>query len=410
MNRTFFNKIKLNVISFNKVGEILRRVGEIQEPKEPKNFIKFAPYSGDVYPENFTPQPISIEADGDGGIIVFDDNVTEITVGSEAFCNAIPSSIEFCENVRYISSTAFDNCKYIEIKFNSMTPPEFIEGFGNITAAYELNGIIYHPTGSDYSSLRNVTTDYGNTVLFRNFEFVEFTPSSTPEEDSDFLEMHFTIPMDEEEWMGQVGYSGRVDGDFSEEYNKLQAFYENNKVYDVVPKDIMMEKSNITINGYKVESLSFDNWDGGSQWVFGTNAPIYPGGGNDFHIAKTYIDFECGGSPTAPEQPEGSDDIDLSIFPLYLTHDSIDECGVHDITYNYNATETTKKVYEVIRQIFNKNGITWIDAFEYGIELYLDNERVRSFSDEDDYIGMEVFMHGGGIYPDGRMYADTIKG
>ena len=150
------------------------------EPAVPKNFIKFAPYSTDVYPESFTPQPISIDAVDDGGIIVFDDNVTEITVIEEAFSGAIPSSIEFCENVRYISSTAFDNCGYTEIKFHSIVPPEFTDGLGHIAASRLLNGIIYYPAGSDYSSLRSVTVDFGNKLLFENFEFVEFTPSPSP--------------------------------------------------------------------------------------------------------------------------------------------------------------------------------------------------------------------------------------
>ena len=317
MNIKFLNKVKLNAISFNKVGEILRRVGEIQEPKELKNFIKFAPYSTDIYPESFTPQPISIDAVDDGGIIVFDDNVTEITVIEEAFSGAIPSSIEFCENVRYISSTAFDNCGYTEIKFHSIVPPEFTDGFGHIGASRLLNGIIYYPAGSDYSSLRSVTVDFGDKLLFENFEFVEFTPSPSPKpeqpeqpEDSDFLEMHFEIPMQEDTFF-RGGYYGEIEGDHTETFNKLMSFYNKNKVavgdgnYRVT-EEILSEKANITVNGYKVKYIELYDYEGQEKEILmGTNATFFPGGGNVCVVKNASIYFECGGSPTAPK-PEDS--------------------------------------------------------------------------------------------------------
>lgn len=131
-------------------------------------------------------------------------------------------------------------------------------------------------------------------------------PEPEPEQpESDFLEMHFNIPMEKDPIMsgGADGdaYNGYMEGDYSSEFNRLKEFFIKNQTNNTISEEVMLEKTNITVNGYKGVSMWLNGADVDNGIIIDTNAPLFPGGGNGCVVTLTSISFECGGSPTAPD-------------------------------------------------------------------------------------------------------------
>lgn len=111
------------------------------------------------------------------------------------------------------------------------------------------------------------------------------------------LEYHFEIPMEEDYTMIMKGYTGYLEGDFTDIISKLESFWEKNKVAndwggEGVPEDVIAEKTNITVNQYKVISMYGPNEYGGFDMT--TDAPLFPGGSSEVHISPTVVHFEHG--------------------------------------------------------------------------------------------------------------------
>lgn len=88
---------------------------------------------------------------------------------------------------------------------------------------------------------------------------------------------------------------------------------------------------------------------------------------------------QSGSGGGLPEIPEG-------FFPLYLEHDSYDE---DKDMYSINPTDTTRElqrlVYETYIAVGNFDGWGYeLIASDYGMEVYIDGERIDSFYGYDD--------------------------
>lgn len=106
------------------------------------------------------------------------------------------------------------------------------------------------------------------------------------------LEYHFEIPMEEDYKMVMKGYVGSLEGDFTDIISKLESFWEKNKVDGYVPSEVVVEKTNITVNQYRVISMYGPNGSGGFDMT--TDAPLYPGGSSDVNMSPTVVYFEHG--------------------------------------------------------------------------------------------------------------------
>lgn len=105
------------------------------------------------------------------------------------------------------------------------------------------------------------------------------------------IEYHFEIPMAESGLYGDIfGYTGRVDGDFSDIYSKLVSLI-TDYGSDNIPQSVFTEKTNITVNQYKATSMA-ELYEG--EICLTTNAPWYEGGGSDLTITQTYANYEHG--------------------------------------------------------------------------------------------------------------------
>lgn len=105
------------------------------------------------------------------------------------------------------------------------------------------------------------------------------------------LEYHFEIPMKEDENIFTGGYSGSLEGDFSDFLNKVSALCDANG--GVVSEEVWAEKANVTVNQYRVTGAPYGmNHDGSCD--LSTNAPEPPGFGNMLSVTPTSVYFEHG--------------------------------------------------------------------------------------------------------------------
>lgn len=107
----------------------------------------------------------------------------------------------------------------------------------------------------------------------------------------EFLELHLEIPVEDD----FRGYTGYIEGDYSEIYNSIAAFFEKNKVdqggWFIVPQEVIDEKSDITVNEYKVWQIAKEDEGGFSLEL---TAPMYSGGGSVAFVYPTYMNCEYG--------------------------------------------------------------------------------------------------------------------
>lgn len=121
---------------------------------------------------------------------------------------------------------------------------------------------------------------------------IEVKPD-TPAE-PEIIEYHFEIPMVEENHDGDIlGYMGQVDGDFSEIHSKILACVKENEVDGWMPQEAVAEKLNITVNENKVIGpIEWNPYD--NMLTMKTDAPWFIGGGSDFNLTPTMVNFEHG--------------------------------------------------------------------------------------------------------------------
>lgn len=359
--------------------------------QEPKNFIKFSPSDIELNKENFTPNAVSIDRTNEIGIVVFDDNVEEITVGEAAFASVDIINVEFCENVKYINISAFDECGYAELKFRSMTPPEFIGENLSIVAWMKFNGKVYYPAGADYSSLRKVVDTWGGReYMFANFEFIEYGEPDTPSE-PEVIECHFWIPNMEKHEMLGVWYEGTLEGDFSREFNELVQFVKANGVEeeylwrygdDVLP----LSNPKVTINGYNATMLVVNKGNGSLE--IGTDGPSEALSDSGGILTDTSIYFN---TPIAynPNAPKPESDVIEYHFEIPMIEEE-DRMGV----YLYGRVEADySDIFNKLVAFASENGdnnggyyAVWCDNFKDSLKISVNNDSARYY---EYYIGSD---------------------
>lgn len=141
----------------------------------------------------------------------------------------------------------------------------------------------------DCTIIREGNSDIADISFDVTCEVKAEAPSPEPEEpESSVIEYHFDIPMEYDDAFLGGAMTGTLEGDYTYVINKLRPFYEENKVGYDVPESVMLEKTNITVNGYRAIELGEEN-DG---FVLATDAEEAIGGGNSLEIKPTYIYFE----------------------------------------------------------------------------------------------------------------------
>lgn len=101
-------------------------------------------------------------------------------------------------------------------------------------------------------------------------------------------------------------------------------------------------------------------------------------------------------------------------FPLYLTHDSYDYSGVLRDDYEFNATDITRELWNIVygyASILGEYDGYAYDFYpmDYGIEVYLDGMLITNFYVYDDGYA-EIFgdnMLEGTMVKDGNIWHIT---
>lgn len=233
--------------------------------------------------------------------------------------------------------------------------------------------------------------------------------------DSDFLEMHFEIPMQEDDSMGfQVGYVGELEGDYTKDFNKLKDFYDKNKIDGIVPEEVMIEKSNITVNGYTAIGMEYvDNTSINDEILVRTNAPMFPGGSNELIVTPTRLYFECSGSPTAPDA--GGDEvieyhfeIPMNDYGIMGASGSIDG----DFSNIFNKLITFTRTNGSPSDGFDK--VVLAEDIEGKVNVTVNGDKIIRMHDEGDVIFFVTEASGpmGGGWDgnaSGNLYATSIS-
>lgn len=176
---------------------------------------------------------------------------------------------------------------------------------------YKVGDVEYHETEEfikmQTDALSSADADGSAVLRKESLSFAYALPVVEPDVPSEpeVIEYHFDIPMHlENSATGDIvengtpnmllNACGRVDGDFTELLNKLKAL---SNEYDELTEDIILERTNVTVNGYRMTTLWY--YDESQSWTgeecaefvnesFETNGAC----ANGIQIHPTYVSME----------------------------------------------------------------------------------------------------------------------
>ena len=231
-------------------------------------------------------------------------------------------------------------------------------------------------TQSDYDAYVESGMETPNVSLVAENYTTFFTKKE--KEEPEVLTYEFNIPMveDYDSLYGETYYSGVINAEFGDIYNKIdalaKAFGEDLGYQWYLDNDKTLEKTNISVNGYRITYIE-SNTDG--RIVLGIGGVFVLGGDAQAYLITTAIsvDLPAAWNPNAPK-PE-SDVIEYH-FEIPM-EEQTEEWGAK---YLEGAKESDfSDVYNKIVRFAEEKGEEYDDS--YGTYFYVSQELASQFVD-----------------------------
>lgn len=182
----------------------------------------------------------------------------------------------------------------------------------NITLnGYKVNAIGLNSDGGsiyfDTSGPSNMSWDTGANLYTDNISYWSPSNEKGPDAPSGMIERHFEFDLVAvDDFLMDTGYIGDIKGDFSDLYNELSAFVRTNGdgYYPTCSGDVLLSNVNITLNGYRVTSITLN--DGDTILILDTDGPTSDNWVTGGNITPTIIGYT---SPTNEKGPDAPSDV-----------------------------------------------------------------------------------------------------